>query len=309
MTELHHRSLRILLDLQACQTASSGPRGIGRYSHALFAAILEEARDREIFVHLADQLPNVVNLAGLSESRVIRSPALPAWESPRDFLGGERDSLDSLSFSAFIGSIGADIVHISHVFEDLGNRVTLPSFAQRAAGQVYSATLYDLIPLVFQAQYFQDEVFRKWYLARVEWLKKADLLLAISESSRRDAIELLGIQPWRIVTIHGGVSPRFRPPPNVRAVSSQLKKRFGLRNRFILYTGADDYRKNMTGAIEGYAAVPAQLRENCQLVIVCSIHDSRMRTYVDFERSVGLTSDDVVMTGVVWEDDLGALFG
>jgi hypothetical protein len=77
---------------------------------------------------------------------------------------------------------------------------------------VLSATLYDLIPLRFQSAYFHSPEFERWYRSRLDWLRKADLLLAISESSRRDAIELLGIDPERIVTVYGGIAEHFVPP-------------------------------------------------------------------------------------------------
>ena len=42
------RSIRLLFDLQACQTEGSARRGVGRYSQALFSAILRVAGPRSI---------------------------------------------------------------------------------------------------------------------------------------------------------------------------------------------------------------------------------------------------------------------
>jgi glycosyltransferase involved in cell wall biosynthesis len=307
--ELEKRSLRLLIDMQACQTESSGLRGVGRYSHAFYTSLIAEAQHHDIFAHLTTDLPVPVQLDGLSEARILRSPSLPAWESNRDFRGGEQDSLNSLALSAFIAPVKADIIHVSHVFEDLGNRVSLPNLAQRSPGQVISATLYDLIPLKFHEHYLKDENVRKWYLSRVTWLRQADLLLAISESTRQDAIDLGGIEPWRIVTIHGGVSSHFIPPINRHALHRKLAAQYGLRERFVLYTGGDDYRKNINGAIAGYAAVPAEMRNNCQLVILCNMPDERRQMYMNKAESVGLKKEDIVITGYVPEKDLVALYG
>lgn len=302
--ELKHRSLRLLIDMQACQTKSSGPRGVGRYSRALFSSLVAEAQQHEIFAHLATDLPMMVKLDELPESRILRSPSLPDWDTNRDFRGGERDALDALALSAFIAPVKADIVHTSHLFEDLGNRVSLPSFAQRSAGQVISTTLYDLIPLIFQDHYFQDENLRKWYLARLTLLRQMDLILAISESTRQDAINLVGIEPWRIVTIHGGISPHFVPPQDRQSIRSKLANQYGVRERFVLYTGGDEYRKNIHGAIAGYAAVPTELRRNCQLVILCDMAHERRQIYTNEARSAGLMPEDIVITGHVQEEDL-----
>ena len=306
--EVRRRSMRILMDLQACQTLGSGPRGVGRYSKALFTNIAMERGQRDLFALVAPHLPVAVDLGVLSESRVLRLPNLPAWGSSRDFQGGEQDALDGLALSAFLAPIKSDIVHISHVFEGFGERVALPNYKQRLAGQVISATLYDFIPLLYQDHYFQDIDFRKWYFSRLSWLRQADLLLAISESSRQDAINLLGIDPWRIVTIHGGISPHFQPVADLEGVRRSLIQRYGLRERFVLYTGGDDHRKNIRGAIAGYATVPTEVRRNCQLVIVCSMDDHRRKMYLDIARQVGLGSQDVVITGFVPEEDLVAFY-
>lgn len=306
--EVRHRSIRILMDLQACQTLGSGSRGVGRYSKALFSNIAKERGQRDCFALVASNLPVSVDLGALDKSRVLRFTTPPAWGSPRDYQGGEEDTLDGLALSAFVAPLKPDILHVAHVFEGFGERVALPSYKQRPAGQLISATLYDLIPLLYQEHYFQDDGFRKWYFFRLSWLRQADLLLAISESSRQDAINLLGIEPWRIVTIHGGISAQFRPAADLEGLRRDLVQRYGLRERFVLYTGGDDHRKNIRGAIAGYAAVPSGIRKNCQLVIVCSMDDHRRQMYLDVARQAGLESKDVVITGFISEDDLVAFY-
>lgn len=306
--EARRRSMRILMDIQACQTAGSGPRGVGRYSKSLFTHIVQNGGPRDTFALFAPHLPVALDPGVLNESRVLRLPDLPAWGSPRDFQGGEEDTLDGLALSAFLAPIKSDVIHVSHAFEGFSERVALPSYKQRPTGQVISATLYDLIPLLYQEHYFQDESFRKWYFSRLSWLRQANLLLAISESSRQDAINLLGIDPWRIVTIHGGIAPHFQPAADHEGTRRDLIQRYGLRERFVLYTGGDDHRKNIRGAIAGYASVPGEIRRNCTLVIVCSMDDQRRKMYLDIARQVGLDSQDVVITGFVSEEDLVAFY-
>ena len=156
--ELRKRSLRLLIDIQACQTNGSAKRGVGRYSRALFESLLAEAQQHDIFMHLANNFPAPAGFKELSESHVLRSPSLPGWNTPRDYRGGEQDTLDSLALSAYIAPLKADIIHVSHVFEGFNERVALPDLGQRAPGQIISATLYDLIPLLFQEHYFQEKV-------------------------------------------------------------------------------------------------------------------------------------------------------
>ena len=187
---------------------------------------------------------------------------LPEWGSARDHFGGDQDTLDALALSSLIAGIEPDLVHFSHVFEGYSERVALPSYSSRPSGQVLSATLYDLIPYRFPEIYLVDENFARWYAQRVRWLRNADLLLSISESSRSDAIAILDLDPSKIVTIYGGVSNQFRPHPDPASIRAALLARYGVTGpNVILYTGGDDHRKNIAGAIQAFAVLPTDLRE------------------------------------------------
>lgn len=222
MREITQRSVRIAIDLQACQTSGSANRGVGRYSLALFNAICAQCNPCIPYALVSQCFPVPANLDAIPPTHVLYVPSLPDWDSRRNYQGGERDSLDEVALSAVVGQLSPDIVHVSHVFEGFGERVALPKVGAKAVGQIISATLYDLIPLRFKDYYFRDEGFRKWYMSRLGWLRQADLLLAISEASRQDAIDLLGIDPNRVVTIHGGISDHFRPAQNRDALRQSL---------------------------------------------------------------------------------------
>lgn len=309
MREIDMRSIRIAVDLQACQTAGSALRGVGRYSQSLFLEMLRQAGHRELFGLAAPHLPFKVSWPKIAEERMIRPPALPEWGGQRSFEGGEQDALDAALYANVAASVLPDVVHVSHLFEGYSDRVAIPFIKDRPIGQVFSATLYDLIPMRFSDHYFRDKRFRAWYLQRVQLLRYADLLLAISESSRQDAIELLGLDPSRVVTIYGGIGDHFRPVVGANNLRSQLMARYQIsRRRFILYTGGDDYRKNLQGAINGYAALPAETRDNTQLVIVCALEPDRKLVLEAAAMRAGLASTDIRFLGHLPEEDLVGLY-
>ena len=120
---------------------------------------------------------------------------------------------------------------------------------------------------------------------------------------------MLDLDPSRIVTIHGGISDHFKRHPDPAGTRAALLARYGIsRLNVILYTGGDDYRKNIAGAIEAFAVLPADLRASAQLVIICSIAPNRKAVYLKNARRAGLTGDDIVFTGVIPEDDLVAFY-
>src|SRR5882762_10460642 len=271
MSNSRDASTRLTFDLQACQTEGSAKRGVGRAAHALFTSLLQEEHAFDIRVVVSSNLPYDVALNGLPESRVTRLPPFPQWSTKRVYQGGELDTLDALALSSTVAPLNSDIVHLPHVFEGFRDRAALPAPRLRSSGQILSATLHDIIPLIFQDHYFKDTSFRKWYFSRLSWLKQADLLLADSESSRQDAINFLGIEPWRIATIYCGMAKHLQPAADPFELRRDLAQCYGLQQRIVLYTGGDDHRKNIGGAISGYALLPAKLRRDCQLVIVCAM--------------------------------------
>jgi glycosyltransferase involved in cell wall biosynthesis len=309
MSSAARHSTRLLLDLQACQTVGSAHRGVGRYSLGLTDAIAAAAAPRDVRLLLSDGLPHQPSRLPVGGPRIAHLPALPEWHSTRDFQGGERDSLDALAYSAFVQRLQPDVLHVSHVFEGLGDRVPLPDPSQRAPGQVLSATLYDLIPLIHRDHYFSLPGLEPWYHARTAWLLQADLLLAISEATRQDAIRLLGIDPSRVVAVHGGIAANFRPPVDRAAALRDLQARHAVRDRFLLYTGGDDYRKNLDGAIKGFAGVPQDVRRDLQLVIVCAMPESRREHFATLAKRSGLDPRQLLITGFVSEEDLVAFYG
>jgi glycosyltransferase involved in cell wall biosynthesis len=85
-------------------------------------------------------------------------------------------------------------------------------------------------------------------------LRRADAIIAVSRSTARDLEQLFGIGPERVSVVHHGVAPTFRPlPPEPRA---EARRRFGLPERFILFVGTLEPRKNLDTLLDAWAQVP-----------------------------------------------------
>jgi glycosyltransferase involved in cell wall biosynthesis len=305
MNEHSIRSLRILIDLQACQTAGSAKRGVGRYSSDLFNALSGISAPREVYGLLGSHHAIKPTLHATANNRLIYAPEPPDYTDTRSYEGGEQDQIDSELISTIASQCAPDVVHISHVFEGFHDRVALPTMPEPGIGQILSTTLYDLIPLRFPEYYFQNRRFKKWYLHRISLFHRADIILSISEASRSDAIELLGISPDKIVTIHGGISDKFKPTQDRNSTREELAARYNLqRRKTLLYTGGDDYRKNLEGALQAFKALPLNLRSTTQLVIICALENNRAKHFRSIAQSLGLTKDDVHFLGYIPEEDL-----
>jgi glycosyltransferase involved in cell wall biosynthesis len=162
--------------------------------------------------------------------------------------------------------------------------------------------LHDFIPWIFQAQYLSSPVVRKWYEERLAALPQFDLLLAVSEATRRDAIDILRLAPERIVNISEAAGALFRPLP---AAECSDIARFGIARPFVLYTGNVDYRKNQDGMLRAYAGLPLALRQSHQLVLNQAGDPDAFRRRL---QALGLREEEVVVNGHISDDDLVSLY-
>lgn len=183
---------RVVVDLQAVQSRDFGERGIGRYVAEMARAVEAAAPGR---VHAYTLSPRTT-APGAVEPLVATGRV--RWLRPRD--------VDDLSR-------GPLVFHATCPFEMRSTLDELWPPAVRRRDAALAVTLYDLIPLREPGRYLADPADRVRYTARLQLVRAADLVLAISERSGRDAVELLGIPPERIRVIGGGASAAFRPPP------------------------------------------------------------------------------------------------
>ena len=101
-------------------------------------------------------------------------------------------------------------------------------------------------------------------------VRRARRILADSECTRRDLVDLLGVEPQRVTVLYPGVEARFRPVHEAE-VLDRARIRYGLPDRFILGLGTLQPRKNFVGLIEAFAQLLAHSHDvssGLHLVIV-----------------------------------------
>lgn len=303
--------MRLVLDVQGAQSESRF-RGIGRYSLALARAIARGADKHEIWLALSGRFPDSIeslraNLADLVPAERIRVFELPGPVAEADLANTWRMQAAELLREKFIADLRPDIVHLSTVLEGWGNEVVV------SAGRFNptiptTATLYDLIPLLRTETYLRDPATKRSFLRHAQSLKRAAVLLAISESSRREAIGALQISPERITTIGAGIDQNFRldkPSPDAKAT---MMARYGLLRPFVLYTSAVESRKNVEGLIAAFALLPQDVRLAHQLAIVGKIQEDDHRRLIAFASKHGLDNAEMVCLDHVPDDDLRLLY-
>ena len=303
--------MRLVLDLQACQ-ASNRHRGIGRYSLSLAQEMVRQATAHDVRVVLNSRLPESIEALRTAFDGLLPREHIAVFDVP----AGVADIAPENAWraraaervrEAFLSSLKPDVVHVSSLFEGLVDDA-VTSIGSLPADYPCAATLYDLIPLMRKEAYLQDARVRDWYYRKLQSLKNAGLLLAISAHSRQEAIDALYLPAERVVNISGAVDASFRPVALTTDARLALMQRFGLVRPFVMYTGGIDNRKNIEGLIEAFAQLPGALRQAYQLAIVCKAEDADRQRLQDLAVRSGLTAGDVVLTGFVSDADLVALY-
>lgn len=303
--------MRIVIDLQAAQSPGSRNRGIGRYSIALAKAMLRHRGSHEILIAL-----NGMFAESVTPLRELFAGLLPAgdihvWHAtipPLPVAGAvphQRHACE-LVREAFLASLKPDVVHLCSMFESGIHSVSSVHAGVHALPT--AVTLYDLIPHIYPQHYLVTPQARREYEEKIGHLRRADLWLAISEASRREGMERLGLPADRVVNISSAADEHFTPgtPPPEREAA--LRGTYGLARPFVMYTGGIDHRKNVEGLVAAWARLPAPVRESHQLAIVCAVQPRDRARLEQLVLDCGLQRQDVVLTGFVTEDDLVDLY-
>ncbi len=290
--------MHLLVDGQALQSDSRG-RGVGRYAANLLQAVVAARPDWRLTLIEAKHLPAIDRepLPATIEYLTLPLPVLPpAVRVNRWF--NDRAYADWLTAQA------GDVYLSLHTFEKLGVH---PLGGTRSRPHV--AVLYDLIPQRFEEIYLNETPFRDFYSDRLQQTRECDHLLAISDWTRRDFLELQPTGPATVTTIGGAPDPHLRPlsPARLAEVEASVRVRLHLAGEFILNPSGQCWRKNSRGAFLAFIALPAELRRGLDYVVACKINRAEEEEIRRLADEHGLR-DSVRFTGYLQDDELRALY-
>ncbi|MCJ7584097.1 MAG: glycosyltransferase family 4 protein, partial [Anaerolineales bacterium] len=304
--------MKLLVDMFACQTYSRF-RGIGRYTLSLTCEMAKLRGIHEMTV-LADALyPESLDELRQQFIRLLPPGAfLPYYHEPIKYAPQQNmesyyQVAETLIEQAY-RVVAPDIVLTPSLFDSWADgeqgRVSLPD--KKSPFQPRAVILFDLIPYIFHELYLDpDPYIHKWFLRRMDLLKKFDLILAISESTRQDAMSILGLDPDRVVNISGAASSHFRKLVLSDAEKQDWLYRLGISRPFVLYIGGNDFRKNMDGALRAFARLPREITTSHQLVLNDVGDETVFRNKA---RALGLADADLVVFRRRSDEELAALY-
>jgi glycosyltransferase involved in cell wall biosynthesis len=169
-------------------------------------------------------------------------------------------------------------------------------------------TVHDLIPMLLPP-YRGSPLVRIYTQLAASAAKRATLIVTDSLASRDDIVRLLHIPAERIRVIYLAAHPGCRPVTDQDVIGS-LRSRYNLPERYILYLGGFDRRKNLTSLLKAYADLLTIEQQVPALVIAGKLPQAESALFPDPKRlaqQLGL-ADRVRFTGGIPESDKPALY-
>jgi glycosyltransferase involved in cell wall biosynthesis len=211
--------------------------GIGTYIRSLVHALSNI--DHENRYTLVSSAGDVRTLAGLPENF-----------HAAVYSHSDRGAMDHLAFPLFLHGIAPDLVHIPL------NRV--PLLLRRP----YVVTIHDMANLLFDEGRSGVWMQLRRYRFR-RGLLRARRVIAVSEATKRDVQNLMGVRPERIRRVYNAPDPGFYEHDGRSADErGRILERYQIQHPFLLYAGNVRRHKNVPRLVEAFAVLRGQLAEH-----------------------------------------------
>jgi glycosyltransferase involved in cell wall biosynthesis len=128
----------------------------------------------------------------------------------------------------------------------------------------YVVTVHDLIPFRLPSPRSKPARLSRRLKHLTAACRRARLVIAVSEHTRRECIELLGLDSERIAVVAEGAESRFAPRPNGDA---RVRRRLGLERPYFLYVGGLEAHKNVGKLFEAFQAFRKDDPEGHELIL------------------------------------------
>ena len=161
-------------------------------------------------------------------------------------------------------------------------------------------TVYDLsfirYPQSFNAA---NRIYLRWAIRNS--LRRANRVIAISESTRRDLYATFGTSLEKTAVVYCGADPAFAPSQDRQAIAA-LRARRGLPDKMILHVGTIEPRKNIARLIRAFARAKRAAQLPHRLVLI----GARGWKYAEVDAVIEQEQlkDDVIFAGYVAQDEL-----
>lgn len=269
--------MRIAIDARIAYYTGAG---IGQYTIRLTQALVKSARDEEFILLQSRKQPEP-----LINSPSIRTMGLwtPSHHRLEQWL---------LSLELPLRQLNVDVLHSPDFIPPLH----LNTFRS-------VITVHDLAFLRWP--HFLTEDSARYYGQVDEAVRRADHIIAVSQSTKDDLIRLLGVPSEKITVVYEAADPLFRPVDSQEAWA-YLRGKFPLPEEYIFFVSTIEPRKNIGALLRAYAHLRQHYNVGAGLVLAGAIGWLSERVFEEVSR-LGLERH-VTFLGRVENEDLLYLY-
>jgi glycosyltransferase involved in cell wall biosynthesis len=207
-------------------TLRPGRTGVGYYTEHLLHHLAEQAVDDELIVMSNRPIDTTRPLP--ARVRVAAS----SWRTPRMVW------MQTLA-PRTLRQIEPDVVHFTNGMVPLASPV--PTVV----------TIHDMSLTLYPRYHPPRRVLLNRPLVDLA-ARRADAIITVSQSAKRDITRLYNLPADRVHVVQEAAAPSFQPVRD-SAERDRVRRRYGLADRFILYVGTIEPRKNLPALIEAFA--------------------------------------------------------
>lgn len=178
-----------------------------------------------------------------------------------------------------------------------------PAFDDIRCGQARTIlTIHDMIPLLYP-QWFNETsniYFDKNIRASVQI---ADLIVAVSESTKKDVVNSYGIPEEKVRVIYNGLHSKI----DLKCINTGIIEKNGINSRFLLSVCTIEPRKNLRGLIKAFKIYKERNKDD-DLKLVVAGGKGWDSSFFSWLEEQGDISKDIIITGYVSDSELSELY-
>lgn len=161
-------------------------------------------------------------------------------------------------------------------------------------------TIHDLIPLRFP-EWFPQKILDSFRKTHAVVLKKAQIVITDSQNSKKDIVELMGVNEGKIRVILLGIDQAYRPLEDKKELLQHLRQ-YRINDRYILFVGGANENKNLIRLLQAYEIFRKNSSARHKLVLVGQRSWGYDRLLMEVKNLE--LQRDIIFTGYIPDEEL-----
>lgn len=262
--------------------------GVGRYTQQLLLSLLEISNAELTILAFADEKKKQTLL---TQSSRVHNHYFPI---PRKPYQASFSRLAAMPIDSLAAGCNFDVIFSP-------NFTLFPYIKTRPSAILVHDTAFADAP-----QYLNDAN-RRYLARRVPWsIDRTDLVFTNSTFTRNRLLELYDVNPSKVKILPGGVDSRFFHAAT-HQTNAAVRKKYALGEKYILFTGTLQPRKNVITLIKAYASLPSSIQTDYQLVL-CGAKGWKNAELDSYLAANPNLNKHVNFTGYINDEDLPVIF-